>query len=155
MLDIAVARARKQAALARTQMINGDNRLAIATLARAFHALAKADGLDPWDPDQLYRWSAEHLHTDAERHCARFILAVWNQTDLEKLDTKNDKNSAASMPSEPSQTGTTPTGPPLPPGPLTPGGHDAARRSGCDARPSNRPPFSSAEDRETARRFDL
>ena len=89
MLDIAVARARKQAALARTQMVNGDNRLAIATLARAFHALANADGIDPWDPDLLYRWSLEHLHTDAERHCGRFILGVWNQDDFEELDAEN------------------------------------------------------------------
>jgi len=71
-------------------MVNGDNRLAIATLARAFHALAKADGIDPWDPDLLYRWSVEHLHTDAERHCARFILGVWNQDDFEELDAEND-----------------------------------------------------------------
>ena len=90
MLDIAVARARKQAALARTQMINGDNRLAIATLARAFHALAKADGLDPWDPNLLHHWAVENLHTEAERHCARFVLGVWNQTDFEALDAEND-----------------------------------------------------------------
>ncbi len=90
MLDLAVARARKQAELARTQMVNDDNRLAIATLARAFHALAKADGIDPWDPDLLYRWSLEHLRADTERHCARFILSVWNQTDYEELDAESD-----------------------------------------------------------------
>lgn len=91
MLDLAVARARKQAELARTQMVNGDNRLAIATLARAFHALAKADGIEPWDPHLLYRWSLEHLHTHAERHCARFILALWNQTDYDEMDLENSR----------------------------------------------------------------
>jgi hypothetical protein len=34
-------------------MREGENFLAIATLARAFHALAKVDGLDPWDPKAL------------------------------------------------------------------------------------------------------
>jgi hypothetical protein len=91
MLDLAVARARKQAELARTPRLNGDNRHAIAPRARAFHALAKADGIDPWDPDLLYRWSLEHLHTHAERHCARFILAQWNQTDYDEMDLENSR----------------------------------------------------------------
>ena len=72
-------------------MVNGDNRVAIATLPRAFHALSKADGLHPWGPDQLYRWSVEHLHAYTERHCARFILAVWHQTDFDDLDAENGK----------------------------------------------------------------
>jgi len=90
MHDIAVARARKRATLARAQMREGDNRLAIATLASAFHALAKADGLDPWDPAALYHWAIEHLHTDAELHCARFVLAVWNQVDFDEMNTKHN-----------------------------------------------------------------
>ena len=53
---------------------------------RAFHALEDAAGLDPWNPDALYHWAVENLHTDAERHCARFILGVWNQDDFEGLD---------------------------------------------------------------------
>ena len=142
MLDIAVARARKQATLARTQMINGDNRLAIATLARAFHALAKADGLDPWDPDLLYRWSIEHLHTGAERHCARFILGVWNRPTSKNSTPRMTAGSAASMRSEPSLRGTTPTGPPSRPGPPIHGGREPELKVAEVelGRPSGRPP---------------
>ena len=77
-----VERAREFATRARAQMREGDNCLAIATLARAFHALEHAAGLDPWDAEALYHWAIENLHTDAERHCARFILSVWNQVLL-------------------------------------------------------------------------
>ncbi len=33
--------------------------------------------------------SNENLHTDAERHCARFILGVWNQDDFDELDAEH------------------------------------------------------------------
>ena len=84
-----VERAREFAIRAGGQMREGNNRVAIVLLARAFHALEHAAGLDPWNPDALYHWAAENLHTDAERHCARFILGVWNQDGFEELDAEN------------------------------------------------------------------
>ena len=45
-----VERAREFAIRARGQMREGNNRVAIVLLARAFHALEHAAGLDPWNP---------------------------------------------------------------------------------------------------------
>ncbi|MCR9159151.1 MAG: hypothetical protein ACE37F_09480 [Nannocystaceae bacterium] len=64
--------------------------VAIVLLARAFDALKHAAGLAPWNPDALYHWAVDNLYTDAERHCARFILSVWNQDDFEELDAEHD-----------------------------------------------------------------
>lgn len=89
MAEELIARARDFATQARAQMRDGNNRDAIVTLARAFHGLDRADGLDPWDPHVLYRWSIEHLHTDAEQHCARFILSVWNRTDFDRTEAEH------------------------------------------------------------------
>lgn len=85
-----VERAREFAVRARAQMREGNNRVAIVLLARAFHALEHAAGLDPWDPEALYHWSVENLHTDGEQHCARFVLSLWNQDDFDDFDAEHD-----------------------------------------------------------------
>ena len=81
-----VERAREFAIRARGQIRESNNRAAIVLLARAFNALEHAAGLDPWNPDALYYWSVENLHTDAERHCASFILELWNEDYLDVID---------------------------------------------------------------------
>jgi len=87
MLD--VAQAKEFAIRARGQMREGNNHAAIALLARSFHALERADGLEPWDAETLYHWSVENLRTDAELNCTRFILSVWNKAGLEELDAEH------------------------------------------------------------------
>ncbi|MCR9165987.1 MAG: hypothetical protein NXI35_35295 [bacterium] len=133
-----VERAREFAIRARGQIREGNNRVAIVLLARAFHALKHAAGLDPWNPDALYHWAVENLHTEAERHCARFILGVWNQDDFDEL--------AASTRSEPLRRGTTLTGPRSRSGPSTPGGRERPGRA--RRRPSLRPPLPALRSRD-------
>ena len=69
------------------QPLDQPGRCELETRARVqgrHHVLVR--GRQPWDPDLLYRWTLEHLHTHAERHCARFILALWNQTDYDEME---------------------------------------------------------------------
>jgi len=81
-----VERAQELATRARGQ---ANVRVGIVLLARSFHALADAGGLDPWHPGELYRWTLEHLHAESERHCARFILGLWNADDYADIDAEN------------------------------------------------------------------
>lgn len=48
----------------------------IEDLARSFPALSHADGVRPFDPDRLERWSSKA--SSGEYHAVRFLLAVWS-----------------------------------------------------------------------------
>lgn len=57
----------------------------VTELARTFHSLDQAPGIDPFDAEALWAWVEEGRQTPAERHTALFVLNVWG-------DASNDPN---------------------------------------------------------------
>ena len=56
----------------------------ITLLARSFPTLARqADGLAPWDADELDRWTCGPVPGSGALHAARFVLAVWRDAPWE------------------------------------------------------------------------
>lgn len=47
-------------------------------LARSFHVLEDAPGLDPWEPCTLDVWASHPLRGESTRYAAQFVLHVWN-----------------------------------------------------------------------------
>ena len=88
--DILVARARELASRARDHR----DRVGIVLLARAFHVLDNADGLDPWDPEKLYAF-ASASESETTRHAVRFVLAVWNDDCIPYLDEASESKLGA------------------------------------------------------------
>ncbi len=64
---------------------------AMTKLAKMFHSLIDAPGVDPWEPLALLRWAivgggASH----GEKLAAQFVLSVWNSsTDWEEVAREN------------------------------------------------------------------
>lgn len=48
----------------------------IEALAASFPCLARAEGVKPFDPDRLKRWSSRA--SSGEAHASRFLLGVWS-----------------------------------------------------------------------------
>lgn len=78
--DELISRAREFATRARDHR----DRVGIVLLARAFHVLRDADGLDPWDPERLYAFATTASETT--RDAVRFVLSVWNDECIPYLD---------------------------------------------------------------------
>jgi len=53
-------------------------RTRIVELARSFHTLRRADGLEPWNADKFARWAGFNV-SDYSRQAAAFVLMVWNR----------------------------------------------------------------------------
>ena len=60
-----------------------DNAKRVARLAATFHVLRDADGIEPWDPALLTRWTKGREHGSASRHAGQFVLSVWQARNPE------------------------------------------------------------------------
>lgn len=49
----------------------------MSVFAETFPCLRNKPGVLPWNPQKLQRW-ASTVASSGERHCARFVLNVWN-----------------------------------------------------------------------------
>jgi hypothetical protein len=50
----------------------------MSALARSFPTLHAAQGVVPWQPEDLDRWASGPVPGSGALHAARFVLAVWN-----------------------------------------------------------------------------